>query len=228
MSDFRQIMLHLDTLGETADAVIMSISGVRFDLETGEIDDKGFYSSVSIDSNLEHGRTLEEWMLVSWVSKTHEHNEVFREAKVTLPVALNEFLDWMGSQKMAFGCHIWSDYDAPTLLHALAKADLELPLPLKLHRSYRNYVCLTGAEKVVNKVDGSKKHGLMEAINKAKHVINVHKHLFGKKCNPKTFKEYEGEHFSSFVKEENVWEKANREFNTFGRNTPHYGGKTND
>ena len=52
------IMLDHETLGTTADSVIMSIGAVKFNLETGEIEPEGFYASVSIDSNLEIYKAL--------------------------------------------------------------------------------------------------------------------------------------------------------------------------
>ena len=49
----KDVMVDLETLATSADAVILSIGAVRFDLETGEIDDAGFYASISVESNLD-------------------------------------------------------------------------------------------------------------------------------------------------------------------------------
>ncbi len=60
----KDIMLDLETLGTTADAVILSIGAVKFNLETGKIDDEGFYRSVSVESNLDLGRRISEDTLI--------------------------------------------------------------------------------------------------------------------------------------------------------------------
>lgn len=46
-------MIDLETLGTSADAAVISVGAVKFDLEGSKIDDEGFYSSVSIESNLD-------------------------------------------------------------------------------------------------------------------------------------------------------------------------------
>ena len=42
----KHIMIDLETLGTVADAAIMSIGAVRFDLDSDKIDDTGFYASI--------------------------------------------------------------------------------------------------------------------------------------------------------------------------------------
>lgn len=40
------LMIDLETLGTSADAVILSVGAVKFDLESDKIDDEGFYLSL--------------------------------------------------------------------------------------------------------------------------------------------------------------------------------------
>lgn len=63
MSD---IMVDLETLGTTADAVILSIGAVKFDLVSGQIDDEGFYASISVESSLNRKRRISEDTLLWW------------------------------------------------------------------------------------------------------------------------------------------------------------------
>ena len=63
------IMLDFETFSTISTAAILSIGAVRFDLASGTIDDKGFYSSISIDSNVEAGRHISESTLLWWMDQ---------------------------------------------------------------------------------------------------------------------------------------------------------------
>ena len=58
MPSFQHIMIDTETLDIGPDAVILSLGAVKFDLDSDEIDDQGFYASVSLDSNLDAGRRI--------------------------------------------------------------------------------------------------------------------------------------------------------------------------
>ncbi|NQW82286.1 MAG: 3'-5' exoribonuclease, partial [Polaromonas sp.] len=63
-------MVDLETLGTVADAVILSIGAVKFDLDSDAIDDDGFYASISIESNQETGRRIQEDTLIWWMGQS--------------------------------------------------------------------------------------------------------------------------------------------------------------
>lgn len=91
-------MVDVETLGTAADSVIMSIGAVRFDLDSDKMDDAGFYRSISIESNLDYKRRVQEDTLIWWLGQSPAAQAVFHEPKETLQTALCEFSDWLGHQ----------------------------------------------------------------------------------------------------------------------------------
>ena len=65
----KHVMLDTETLGTTADAVIMSIGAVKFDLDSTAISDGGFYASITVESNLSLGRRIQEDTLIWWMNQ---------------------------------------------------------------------------------------------------------------------------------------------------------------
>ena len=76
----KHVMIDLETLGTVADAAILSIGAVKFELESQAIDDAGFYASVSIDSNLEMKRRIQEDTLIWWMKQGESAQGVFHES----------------------------------------------------------------------------------------------------------------------------------------------------
>lgn len=170
-------MLDLETLGTTADAAIMSIGAVKFDLESGEIDDNGFYASVSIDSNLEHKRRISEDTLIWWMQQSKEAQKVFFEAKQTLGSALESFTDWFGGNDDAI---IWSngaDFDIPMMAHAMKQLGVETPWKFYNSRCVRTYKNLPCAKKVPRPTAGVAHNALHDAMNQVLHVQAIHQLL---------------------------------------------------
>lgn len=173
----KHVMVDLETLGTTADAVIMSIGAVKFDLKTGEIDDSGFYASVSIESNLERGRRIAEDTLIWWLRQSPAAQQVFTEPKQVLADALVDFSDWVGADDY----HVWSngaDFDIPMLAHAFTQVGVEVPWRFYNTRCFRSFKTLPGADKVPKPNTGTKHNALTDALNQAQHAVAIHKALF--------------------------------------------------
>lgn len=178
----RNIMIDAETLGTTADAVILSIGAVKFDLETGHIDNLGFYRSVSIESNLDHNRRISESTLLWWFSQDAAAQAVFREAKESLLGALTEFSDWVGTDRYT----VWSngaDFDIPMLSHAYTQVGTEIPWQYSDTRCYRTYKNLPGAKNIRAPQTGVKHNALDDAFTQAQTVCAIHKALFMKEDN---------------------------------------------
>jgi hypothetical protein len=116
----KHIMVDLETLGTTASSVILSVGAVKFDLMSTQIDDNGFYASISIESNLDYGRRIQEDTLLWWLKQEAAAQNVFHEAKTTLSDALIDFSDWIGADDYL----VWSngaDFDLSMLTHAYSQ-----------------------------------------------------------------------------------------------------------
>lgn len=180
----KHIMCDLETLGTTADAVILSIGAVKFDLDSGQIDDAGFYSSISVESNLAWKRRISEDTLLWWFKQDAAARQVFFEPKEVLEESLVQFSDWIGS-----GDHVmWSngaDFDLPMLAHAFTQAGIEIPWQFWNSRCYRTYKNLPGAKSAKVPAQGVKHNAMADAYSQALSVCAIHQALFGQKTKAK-------------------------------------------
>lgn len=170
----KHVMVDLETLGTAADAVILSIGAVRFDLDSNEIDDAGFYASVSIDSNLDYKRRVQEDTLLWWLKQPAAAQAVFHEPKLALEPALCNFSDWLGNGKS----FMWSngaDFDLPMLAHAFHQLTIDVPWQFWNSRCVRTYKNLPQAQFVNVPRLGTHHNALDDAIHQAKLVQAIHK-----------------------------------------------------
>jgi hypothetical protein len=168
------VMLDKETLGTTADAVIMSIGACKFDPDTDFIDDNGFYASISIDSNLAAGRKIDESTLVWWMGQSPGAQNVFHEGKESLESALISFVDWFEGADF-----IWSlgaSFDIPLMSHALKSFGMDPPWHYGNERCVRTYKSLPGMKNI--KVENAGKHNaLRDAISQARLIQAITKRL---------------------------------------------------
>lgn len=173
-----QLMLDCETLGTSADSVIMSIGAVLFDLESDAFEDDGFYASISIDSNTEYHRKISEDTLVWWMGQSPEAQKVFHEPKCTLQDSLFNLSDWIGNRKVT----VWSngaDFDIPMLAHAFKSFGMETPWDYFNSRCVRTWKNLPGARFI--KVDNKLKHNaLADCIAQVQLVQRINSSLFSK------------------------------------------------
>lgn len=175
----KHIMLDLETLGNRSDAVILSLGAVKFDLDSDKTDDKAFYASISIDSNLELGRRIQEDTLLWWLKQEIAAQSVFHEEKIALPQALEDFSDWVGTGDY----EVWSngaDFDIPMVTHAFAQIQMETPWKFWAGNCVRTYKKLPGAKAIASGVPfiGVKHNALADAVHQAQVVQAIHKNLF--------------------------------------------------
>jgi len=170
----KHVMIDLETLGTTADAVIMSIGAVKFDLESNAIDDAGFYASISIESNQSYGRVIDEGTLLWWLNQSAEARQVFTEPKQSLDAGLAALSDWLGHNKR----YVWSNgasFDIPMLEHAYRKLGWEAPWEFWNSRCVRTYKSLPCADRVAKPANDH--NALRDAVNQARYVQAIHAQL---------------------------------------------------
>lgn len=179
----KHVMLDVETLGTSADACIISIGAVKFELDSSAMDDAGFYASISVESNLLAGRRIQESTLLWWLNQDKAAQAVFHESKQTLQGALADLADWFGD-----GEHmVWSngaDFDLPMVSHAYTSCGMDVPWPFWRSRCFRTYAHLPGAKSVTVPFHGVKHNALADAVYQAKVVQAIHARLFKKTAVP--------------------------------------------
>ena len=175
----KHIMLDLETLGTTADAVILSIGAVCFDLDSTAIDDNGFYASLTVESNLAAGRRISEDTLKWWMKQPPAAQTVFHEQKDTLTDGLQHLVDWFGGD---MDYYVWSngaDFDLPMLAHALTSVGLPIPWKFWNSRCFRTYKSLPGVKALtLPSMAGTKHNALVDAYHQAQCAQAIHAGLF--------------------------------------------------
>ena len=174
------VSVDLETLGTVADAVILSIGAVRFDPDSNQIDDAGFYRSISIDSNLDHKRRVQEDTLIWWMKQPAAAQKVFHEPKEILETALCDFSDWLGDDKS----FMWSngaDFDLPMLAHAFTQCTVTIPWKFWNSRCLRTLKNLPGAKNVTVPRMGTHHNALQDAIYQAQLIQAIFAAMNGKK-----------------------------------------------
>ena len=175
------IMIDLETLGTTADSVILSIGAVRFDLEAGTVfDDEGstFYRSVAVEKQV--GRTISADTLTWWTGQGKDAQAVFTEPKTSLVFALMDLQEWVDPTEGAYP-YVWSngaDFDLPMLVHAFDQAELVCPWKPYAGRCYRTFKNLPGARAIKVERQGQHHNALDDAIYQARHLCAIHQSLF--------------------------------------------------
>ena len=186
------IMVDCETLGTLADAPIMSIGAVRFDPFSEEIADQGFYRSITLQSNFDHGRRTSEDTLKWWMGQAATNPgaaTVFTEPKIDLETALSEFVAWYWDyethihkkQILKRDTLLWSngaDFDIPMINHALDSCRIPIPWNFWNSRCVRTYKNLPGAERLRVPRIGTYHNALGDAITQAMLVQLVNRTLF--------------------------------------------------
>lgn len=176
----KDVMFDAETLGTKADAVIMSIGAVKFDLASGEIADDAFYASVSIDSNLQLGRKVDESTLIWWLGQSSDAQRVFHEPKTPLEIALADLVEWLGHNKR----NVWSngaDFDIPMFAHAYSQIGVEPPWLFYNTRCLRTYRSLPCAVNVPKPEPQIKHHAMYDALAQAQHAQAIYAAMVAKK-----------------------------------------------
>jgi DNA polymerase III epsilon subunit-like protein len=163
------IMLDIETLSTRADGVILSIGAIKFDPNSDVIDDVGFYSSITIDSNTLAGRHISASTLGFWLKQSAEAQVVFTEKKVDLADALNDFAAFFDHADYK----VWGNgasFDVPMVAHAFETHGAETPWKFWNSRCFRTIKNMPFATRAVKIENGLKHHALSDAIAQAKQL----------------------------------------------------------
>lgn len=175
----KDLMLDLETLGTAADSVILSVGAVKFELESDKMDPKGFYGSISVESNLDAGRRISEDTLLWWLKQPTAAQHVFFEDKLSLEQVLCDLADWLVDDRW----QVWAKgpaFDVAMLEHAYKSFGMSTPWQFWNVRCVRTYEGLPGAKGVKSEVpmQGTAHNALSDAVHQAQIVQRVHRKLF--------------------------------------------------
>lgn len=172
MPALTDVMIDFETLGTVADSVILSIGAVKFDLNSDEVDENGFYSVLSIDSQLAAGRVIDESTLRWWMTQDEAARKVFSEPAEHIDAVLQEFHAWFDPD-LYDKYSVWSngaDFDLPMIQHAFSRGGYDIPWRFWNNRCFRTLKNLPRAKKIPAPANPIKHHAMFDALTQAKHA----------------------------------------------------------
>lgn len=138
-------MFDIETLGTRSTSVILSIGVAQFD-ERGI--HHTFERTISIDSCLSRGLTVDASTICWWMGQSEEARKVFSRKTIPLVNALEQFME---SFSWSHIDEVWAngtDFDLPILAHAFEKCGKRIPWAYYKVRDYRTVKSLFPREVV--------------------------------------------------------------------------------
>lgn len=135
----KHVMLDLETLSTSSNAVIISIAAVQFNIETGEIINK-FHRNVDIQSCLDIGMEIEANTIKWWMTQKNETFKKLINNTVTIKKAINSLrIEMIAIDRNKQNIIVYANspsFDCVIIKNACKKTKIEYPF------NYRNEVCI--------------------------------------------------------------------------------------
>lgn len=164
------VMIDLETLGTSHDAVILSIGAVKFDPNTIDlIAEDSFYCGVDPVSCQELGLKIEARTVLWWLDpeRAESRKALLDDSLVDLPSVLDGFASWYGVDSLP----TWSNganFDIPIMQHAFKAIGREAPWRFYDEWCYRTLKGLKQSMPMEQRGIGH--HALDDATAQAFHV----------------------------------------------------------
>ena len=167
------IMLDLETMGTDANAAIIAIGAVGFDINTRAIGDT-FYVTVTLESSVKHGGVIDPSTVLWWMEQGDEARSGFSSATTSIEHALSQFSSWAGTQSSVSSLRVWGNgagFDNVVLGSAYKRLGMSAPWKFWNDRCYRTIKAQYPNVKLARM--GTHHNALDDAISQAKHLINM-------------------------------------------------------
>ena len=166
----KNVMVDLETMGNTPGCAIVSIGAVVFD-------EKGlgaeFYRTIDLEDAVKRGLHLDPSTVKWWVDQNPEALKQAMKGEYSLERALVDFGEWL-NEPSRVGSAIWgngSDFDNVLLAAAYAAIGKELPWKFYMNKCYRTLKGFFPKNKLVRV--GTFHNALDDAKSQASHAIEL-------------------------------------------------------
>lgn len=169
------VMIDLETLGTTADTVILTIGAVAFSSKSWQTYTPKFYKRLDVGPQIRAGRSVTSDTL-SWWMKQGEgpRDEAFSTdfTRSPLSFALHELKSWMPKDVQG----VWgngADFDNAILQHAAANAGVPLQLwPFWANRCFRTFTHQFDPDKK-HRPKSNSHHALEDCLNQIRWMREI-------------------------------------------------------
>jgi len=121
----KHVMLDIETLADTNNAVIVTIGAVKFNIETGEIGSQ-FYRNIDIDSCLDAGFEVNGGTIKWWMTNNEEARKEMAMPGGHISRVLHDFGVFLKDEDY----HIWANglrFDTAIVENAYRRLKLKVP-----------------------------------------------------------------------------------------------------
>lgn len=169
----QNIMLDLETMGNSPNAAIIAIGAVEFD-DSG-IGEK-FYSVISLESSVASGGIMDASTVIWWMGQSDQARGEFYAKGDSIAVALQSFSGWMEKRGNIDDLKIWGNgaaFDNVILSSAYRRNQTKQPWMFWNDRCYRTIKALNPS--VEFKRVGTHHNALSDAESQALHLLDIFK-----------------------------------------------------
>lgn len=175
---FDSIMLDIETLGDTANAVIISIGAVKFNIKTGATGEN-FHQFIPLQNSLECGMEVSASTLMWWFNQTPKSQRTMVEglnsANESLIYVLENFAEFCNKDLL-----IWAKsprFDCGILGNAYKKIGYEVPWDFRKERDVRTLSALIPDVEKNWVYNGTAHDALSDCYNQIGYCCEVWKKL---------------------------------------------------
>lgn len=168
----KDVMIDLETLSTETDAVVLSIGAVMFDIEKIELG-KTFYSTLSIQSQLDAGRKISESTLLWWLNQDKGALRSSLENPHNPSEVLEKFSSWLKDNSSPSPWGHGAGFDI-TIMESMFKTyDFEIPWSYRQPMDLRTFARFVGKGKKIKVEKGVAHNALDDAVAQAQYVIDI-------------------------------------------------------
>lgn len=186
-----QFMMDLETRGTTAGCAIVSVGLIGFNPFANDVDgifaDDGFYTVVTLDSNIDNFLHIDKATDAWWAKQTLAARTALDQHKANhgmhLREALQGMIDYVAAHVTPRNALVWgngADFDNPIVAVAAHMLDMKLPWQWgnRCYRTIKGLDQVFGAEFAVPKKIGTVAHNALEdAKDQALHHWEIVRHV---------------------------------------------------
>lgn len=164
------LMIDLETLGTSSDAVVISIGAVFFDPAQGSLG-VSFHLAFAIEDQIKLGREISADTLKWWMGQSDAAKKVFHEKATPTREVLTVFGQWIAANSK--NAHVWgngSSFDISILESLFCQYEIAIPWNYNKVMDLRTFKRFVGGGEAVKK-SGTEHNALQDAINQANYVL---------------------------------------------------------
>ena len=175
MSDFKHLMLDLETMGNKSFAAIVAIAAVEFDLETGETG-RSFHRNITLASALNLGLKIDASTLEWWLGQSDEARKCILVNAENITTVLDEFRLWLLGDYQVWGNG--ARFDMGILANAYELRGTTIPWNHSKERDVRTLVSFAPEVKKDTVFAGIPHNPVDDCLHQIKYCHGTYKKIF--------------------------------------------------